>query len=152
MTTGPTTTIPNRRPRAAILLEVLLALSLAFTAGAVILGSLSSAVGALRRVRLEAQGADLAVTLFSEIQMGLVSVEDASTQPFEDEALADWTWQVVVTPFTTADEAIELSRVEVVVRHGPSGFVYRVAQLFDQSAASPTELARRTAAPAGGGP
>src|SRR5687767_5719919 len=62
---------PGRLPRGegvgAVLLEVLLALALFCGAAGVIMGSLTSSVRAVDRLRLEAQAADLAVTTLSEI-------------------------------------------------------------------------------------
>ncbi len=117
------------RRRAALLLEVVLALAVYVGMALAVLAGLASAVRSAEAVRLAARAEDLAVTLLSEVELGLVAMEDAGPEPFEDEALADWTWEVAVEPLPTELADLEVSRVEVVVRHGPSGYAYRLARL-----------------------
>jgi hypothetical protein len=65
-----------------VLLEVVIALALFFGAAVVVLVGLHSSVVAARKLRLEARGADLAVTLLSELQMGQLAVEDAGPDAY----------------------------------------------------------------------
>jgi hypothetical protein len=122
---------PHRR-RAAVLLEVILALVLFFSGGAVILGSLGSSINALQRVRLEAQGVDLGATLLSEIQMGLVDVADAGPEDYEDESLAGWGWQIVTSPSDRTGLDVRLTRVEIIIFNKTHGYTYRLAHLFPE--------------------
>lgn len=121
---------PRKRRQAAILLEVVLALTLLFTAGGVIVGSISSSLSALRYVKLEAQGSDLAVTLISLVQMGQIPVQDAAPQGFQDESLAGWTWQIATSPFGGVANDVQLTRVEIVVANASAGYTCRLTQLF----------------------
>lgn len=114
--------------RAAALLEVVLALALFFGVAVGILGGLSASVRAAREIRLDAQAADLAVTLLSEIQLGVVAVENDGPRPYE-EPLENWTWQVAITPVTGTLTDLKLTRVEVVVRNLPENYTYRLYHL-----------------------
>jgi hypothetical protein len=126
-------TVPKPQRRcAAVLLEVILALVLFFSGATVILGSLSSSINALRRVRLEAQGVDLATTLLSEIQMGLVDVADAGPEDYEDESLAEWGWQIVTSPSDNTALDVPLTRVEIIIFNKTHGYTYRLVHLFPE--------------------
>jgi len=58
------------RRSGVVLLEVVLALSIFFCASLALLAATNIALRTARRVQLEAQAADLAISLLSEIQMG----------------------------------------------------------------------------------
>jgi type II secretory pathway pseudopilin PulG len=125
--------------RAVALLEIVLALALFFGVAMAVLGGLSAAIRSARQVRSEAVATDLAVTLLSEIRMGLVGLEDAGPTPYEDEALAAWAWEVVVTP-VTADltTGIELSRVEIIIRNANENLTRRLYHLIAEAAPEAT--------------
>lgn len=115
----------DRRRRAVILLEVVLAMTLFFGAALVILAGLSSSLSGIQRVQMEAQAADLAVTLLSEVQMGMVQLVSDGPSGYEDPALADWSWQIAVEPYQERQLGLELpefQRVEVTIRHEPTGY------------------------------
>lgn len=118
-----------RRVGGIALLEVILAMTLFVAAAGVVLGGLAAGIRAARDVQTEVQAADLAVTVLSEIEMGLVPVEDNTPQPFEAPR-DEWTWQVVTAPVVGAYETPDLTQVQVVVVHVPSGYVYRLTQLL----------------------
>ena len=121
--------VPGGR-RAVALLEVVLALAIFFGVAAAVLGGLSACIRSAERVRREAQAADLAVTLLSEMQLGVVEVEDSGAMAYEDEALADWTWEVVVAPVVSNVTDLELTRVEITIRHTPGGYTHRLYYLL----------------------
>jgi type II secretory pathway pseudopilin PulG len=123
--------------RGAVLLEVILALVL-LAATAVIIGTgFNSAISSVDRQKLSAHAADLAITVFSEIQMGLRSPDSEGPEPF-DRPFDDWTWQLVRTPVENeAGEFGGLTRVEVIVRHDDPEFVHRLTQVLKLEKAAP---------------
>jgi type II secretory pathway pseudopilin PulG len=120
------------RARAVALLEVVLALAVFFGVAVAILGGLSMCMRSAREVRHEAQAADLAITILSEVQMGLTQIADAGPSPFEDPH-TDWTWQTVATPVPTTIDGTELTRIEIIVRNSVNGYAYRLYQLLPGS-------------------
>jgi len=126
---GPAAGVAARPGRAVALLEVVLALALFFGIAVPLLGGLSACVSAVRQSRLDARAADLAVTLLSEMQIGLVPVVDGGPTPFE-EPDQDWTWQVVTAPVDVVVEGASLVRVEVVVRRPDDGYAYRLYHML----------------------
>ena len=117
-------------PRAAVLLEVVLALTVFVGMAMTVLAGLSASVHSARYLGLQTRAADLAVTLFSEMELGLVSAEDAGPEAYEDEALADWTWQVAVQPVSSELPELELTSVEITIRHTPSGYTYTLCRML----------------------
>ncbi|MCX5661967.1 MAG: hypothetical protein NTW19_19990 [Planctomycetota bacterium] len=105
----------TRPRRAAVLLEVVLALALFLAGAAIILEGLSACLGAARDLRLKAQAQDLLVTVGSQIQMGLIAPSDAGPNPFDDPALEGWTWQVAVTSAETTIQNAGLKRAEISI-------------------------------------
>jgi len=147
MGTGCTTDFGDAGGRRAgvALLEVVLALALFFGVSVAILAGLSACVRSARDVRLEAEAADLAITLLSEMQLGAVEIEDAGPVAYEDETLQDWTWQVVVTPVVGNLTDLELTRVEIIIRNTPNDYTHRLYHLL-------TESSEETGMAFGGGP
>jgi len=122
------------RQRGIALLEVVLALAIFVGVAMAVCGGLSVSVRSARFVREEAQATDLAVTILSEIQMGLVQAADAGPTPFEA-PYADWTWQTVLAlGLPTGQEAADMPQVEVLVRNTPSGYAYHLYQLMPAGA------------------
>lgn len=120
----------RRRSRRGIaLLEVVLALAVFFGVAVTILGGLSVCLRSAQQVREEAVAADLAITVLSELQMGLLAVADTPATPFED-PFADWTWQTTVTPVEAVVPGLEMTQVEIIVRSTLDGFTYRLYQLL----------------------
>lgn len=125
----------RRRGKGVMLLEVVLALALFFVTAGVIFGGLDASIGALRRLRLEAQAADLAVTLLSEIQMGLVPAADDGPNSYpEAEALKDWTWQIVTAPAEQTVEGPPFKQVRIVIVNTARGYTYRLGRLMPDEA------------------
>ena len=122
--------------RGAVLLEVVLALAVFVGTAMAVLGGLSACVKSARNVGLEAQAADLAVTLLSELQLELLPVEDAGPELYEDETLQEWTWQVAVEPITTELAELEVTRVELTIRNTAYNYTYRLNYLLG---VAPTE-------------
>ncbi len=100
-----------------MLLEVLLALTLLAAGGAVILASLGSSARQTADLTRDAHGADLAVSILSQIQIGLIEPINDGPYP-ADPPHQDWTWEVLVEDvlMETEDDP-EMLRVEVIVRH-----------------------------------
>ncbi|MCD6303774.1 MAG: hypothetical protein J7M21_02290 [Planctomycetes bacterium] len=115
-----------------VLLEVVLAMALFFMGSLVVLAGLNTALRTGRRIDLEAQAEDLAVTLLSEIQMGLVAVVDDGPNPYDDEALAGWSWQVATEPIedTLGLDLPAQTLVEVIIRYDAEGYVYRLSEIM----------------------
>lgn len=127
MAPGPS---QRRGQRGAVLLEVVLALVLFVAAASVLTGGLSSSLDSLERLRVNTHAADLAVTVLSELQMGLKSVSLNGPQPF-DLPLEGWTWEVVSTPLESGfDEGEPVQNVEIIIRHDESALVYRLTQML----------------------
>ncbi|MBI5722771.1 MAG: type II secretion system protein [Planctomycetes bacterium] len=116
------------RKRGAVLLEVVVAMAIFFGCATIILGGLRNSIAAWESVKLESQAADLAISLVSEIQMGIR--EPASDGPRAyDAPLADWTWQVVVSPPAGLNQDLSLEsqliQVDAIVTHSPTGYARR---------------------------
>jgi hypothetical protein len=119
--------------KGAVLLEVVLALVLFVAAAAVLTSGLSSSLDGVERLRLQAHAADMAVSVFSELQMGIKSLALSGPQPF-DPPVEGWTWEAVATPLqmqqTESEEATPFKRIEVIVRHDAPAVVYRMSQVL----------------------
>ncbi len=117
----------TRRTAGVVLLEVVLSLTLLVAAVTTVAGALTRCHASANRLDLRGRTIDLAVTLRSEVMLGVI--EPAQTDPvaYEDEALADWTWQLDVE---TLDEIDRTVRVVGTVRHEPTGIRSRLAWLM----------------------
>jgi len=128
-------TPPPATRQGAVLLEVVLALVLFFAAMGVILAGLHRSILACDRLRLEARAGDLAVTLLSEVQMGLVPPTDAGPEAYTEEDLSDWTWQIITTPVSDTlapTEGPEFRQVEIVIANPLQGYTCRLVQLMPE--------------------
>jgi len=118
----------------AVLLEVVLALALLVSAAGVVAAGMSTAMRSASRMKLQAKAADLAVTLASQLRMGVVEEIDEGPQPYDDdeeqpiENLIDWTWEVATEP---VENLPDWERVTVMIRHEPSGTAYRLVELME---------------------
>ena len=119
-----------RRPHCgSVLLEVVLALTL-FAAAAVIIGTgLNASVNSAERLRQQAHAADLAITVMSELQMGVRSPAQPGPEAFPA-PFTNWTWEVVSTPLDAAPDAGSFATVEVIIRHTESELVHRLGQIL----------------------
>jgi len=125
-----------------------MALGLFFAVAVVLLGGLSACVKSVQRVRMTAQASDMAVSMLSQVQMGIVPVSDDGPNAY-DEPLQDWSWQIAVTPLamtSTATPVLDLSRVEVTIRNTPQGYTQRLYDIVP----TPMDVGSM-AAPADGG-
>ena len=140
-----------RRSSGVVLLEVVLALGVFFAAAAVILGGLNASIRAADRLQYEAQAADLAVSLLSDVQMGLMSLIDDGPNNYEEDILADWTWEIVVDPAEENPSAPPLLRVEVIIRNEVAGCTCRLVQLIPEEDDSGEEMMTSPTDALGGG-
>jgi len=112
-----------------VLLEVVLALVLFVGAAAVISTAINASLEGVMRQRLSTHAVDLAITVLSELQIGLRTSESPGPEhfavPFEH-----WTWQMATTARGDREtEPSDLTLVEVIVRHDDPPFVYRLSQI-----------------------
>ena len=134
--------------RGAVLLEVVLALVLFVAAATVLSVAMSSSMEALERQKRQLQAANLSISVFSELQLGIRSLAAVGPEPFRA-PFAGWTWQIASSP--TEDELGQgngLTRVEVVVQHLDSATTFRSCQIL--GAVHAPAAAPNTALPAGG--
>jgi hypothetical protein len=126
----PILPLKDRTKCGAVLLEVILALVLFAAAAAIIGAGIHSAINGVERQKLSAHAVNLAVSVISEIQMGLRTLESVGPEPFES-PFDHWTWQLVLAPTETeAGETSDLTRVEVIVRHDEPPLVHRLTQVL----------------------
>jgi type II secretory pathway pseudopilin PulG len=125
----------------AVLLEVVLALALFVTAATIITSGLNASLNGVERLRANTHAANLAVTVLSELQLGIKPATQSDPQPFEP-PFADWTWEILVAPETNSEEAGPFKRIEVVVRRldPPAAHsLFQVVAPGDSRADSPGE-------------
>ncbi len=138
----------NRRAffkRGAVLFEVVVALVLFVAAATVITGGLNAALRSVERLRLNAHAADLAVSVLSELQLGVKTWELTGPQPFEA-PFEGWTWEVIADAMATdLVAASPLQSVEVIIRHEESELVYRLSQMLPVAAPIPASETDRSA-------
>lgn len=116
--------------RAAVLLEVLLALALFVSAAAVMVSALNAALGSLERQRIGLHGLNLASSTLAEIELGIRPVASMAAKPMEP-PFEDWTVELVVTPLSGVDSGTgDLQKVEVIVRHLDPPLVQRLGQVL----------------------
>ena len=132
------------RRRGLALLEIVLSLALFVAASTAILGGLGACLRSAQDARLSATASDLAVTLLSEIQMGLVPLENDGPNEYEDERLTGWTWEVIVADaeaFDTEayDDGPVTQYVEVVVSCADPAYEYRLSDQIRPEDVEPEE-------------
>lgn len=133
--TGAVSPAVQTRCDGAVLLEVILASALFACSALILLAGLSASLRTADRVQVEAAGVDLVVSLLSEVQMGLVPLVDDGPNTYEQEDLADWTWEIAVI---TTEESLAnpdippMLRVTVTVRNQREGYAHSLSQLMQQ--------------------
>jgi type II secretory pathway pseudopilin PulG len=128
-------------------LEVLLALALFAGAAAVIGIGLKASIDGAERLRMSTHAGNLAVSVISELQVGIRSLADTGPEAFGP-PFDGWVWEVAAMPWGGSETKGEsLTRVEVIVRHEPTAFVYRLAQVIHASAAAGTREAVEVGVP-----
>jgi hypothetical protein len=122
-----------------VLLEVVLALVL-FAAAATIIGAgLNASLDGLERLRLNTHAANLAVSVVSELQMGIKTAGVEGAQPFLA-PYEGWTWEVSAGPAGAGQsDSSRLRKVEVAIRHGEPPIVYRLSQMLLLQASKPSK-------------
>ena len=122
-------------------MEVVLALVLFVAAATILTSALSSSLDSVERLRLNTHAADLAVSVMSELQLGIKSLALSGPQHFEA-PLEDWTWEAVSSPVQTElDESNPFKKIEVIIRHEEPSAVFRLAQILriDPSLVKPSD-------------
>jgi type II secretory pathway pseudopilin PulG len=134
------------RQRGTVLLEVLAALMLFVAAAAIITSGMNASLNSVERLRLNTHALNLAVSVISELQMGMKSLELGGVQPFEA-PFEGWTWEVLANPDLEgpAGQASPLRKVEVVIRHGDPALTYRLGQMLRVHQAIPSTEAKSSA-------
>jgi hypothetical protein len=143
--TGPTGSRSGPR-RGVVLLEVVLALVLFVGAAAVISTAINASLEGVVRQRLNTHAVDLAITVMSELQIGLRAPDSVGPEPFAV-PFEHWTWQLILAARGDREtEPSGLTLVEVVVRHDDPPVVYRLAQVLklEKPAAPPTKTGSTT--------
>lgn len=118
------------------LLEVLMALVLVVGAFSVITGGLQSAVDSVERMRNSVHGQNLAVSLLSQIQMGLVEAEDVEGAYFEA-PFEEWSYDIeteemqaeTIGFYSGSGPSIpEMLRVDVAIYRPDGRIIHRMSQ------------------------
>jgi hypothetical protein len=121
-------TVGRRRAGGAVLLEVILALVLFVAAAAIVTAGINASLDSVERQHRRAHAADLAITVMSELQMGLRSASLSGPTDFEP-PFDEWTWEAQLSASEVGGgEAPALTSVEVIIRHKQSPVVHRLAQ------------------------
>ena len=116
--------------RAAVLLEVLLALVLFVVAAAIITASMNASMEGVDRLKLNTHAGNLAVTVLAELQLGIRAADANGEETFE-KPFEEWTCEVARTGAETeSGESSGLTQVEVIIRRKNPDLVYRQAQLL----------------------
>ena len=124
------------RKRGAVLFEVVVALALFAGAAVVISSALNASLNSVERLRLNTHAANLAVSVLSELQLGIKTEAITGPQPFEP-PFERWTWEVIADPQESgATEAVPLRKIEVVIRHDEPEVTYRLSQMLPMESTS----------------
>ena len=125
----------------AVLMEVVFSVLLFAAAGAVIAGAMSASMSTLDRVRAGAYAENLAISILSQVQMGVVPATAAGPEVFEP-PFDNWTWELAVEPVAQPafEEAKPLLRVEVVVRQLDGVTVRRLVHWLPEGNANEEDL------------
>lgn len=100
-------------------------MTLFFAAASIVLTGTNRSIRAVFRLRRDIQATDLAVTLLSEIQMGLVEPADAGPEGY-DEPLENWTWEIVTTVLEDQPVEEDVMQVEIIITHSSTGYQRRL--------------------------
>jgi hypothetical protein len=129
-----TSVITNRKERASILLEVVLALALFVGAATVITAGINASIQAVERVRLQTHASNLAISVMSELQMHARPLAPFGPESFEA-PFQDWLYRIAVNQADeSATEADSARPIEVIVWNPNENVTHRLTQLFRASA------------------
>ena len=118
--------IGNRK--GAVLLEVVLSLALFFISAGVIVGAMQASVRAAERVRLQSRANNLAITVQSWMDVGLVEAAEAPAEEFD--SAPGWMWSVVAEPLDAGSSLkAPRQRVTIVIQRSDGGFRHEVSAL-----------------------
>lgn len=121
--------------RGAVLLEVLLALMLFAVTAAIITSSMNASMDGLERLKRNTHAANLAATVFAELELGQRAADASGEQAFE-KPFEEWTCEVArLGAENESGEASDLTQLEVILRHKDSDLVYRQMQWLKLPAA-----------------
>jgi type II secretory pathway pseudopilin PulG len=123
----------TRRRTGVALLEVVLSIGIFVGIASVVLLSFHACVRTANRLKLEAKAADLAVTLLSEVQMGLIERGESPPQALA-EPDEEWTWELRAAPAELAPDIMPLLRVEVILVNTERDFTYRLVHVMPDEA------------------
>jgi len=113
-----------------VLLEVILALILFVGAATIISSALTASLASVDRMKYSVHAANLAVTLLSEMQMGILPMQSSAPATFESPFEA-WIWEAQVsTDKTELETRVPLHEVEIIIRHESEPIVYRMKQFL----------------------
>lgn len=118
------------RNRGAVLLEVVLAMSLFFMTATFVMNGLNGSMGAVSTAKLEADAADLAVTVLSEVQLGLIPLNSDGPVAIDLKGYEGWAWQLVVEDSQNTTDLPELKQIAIVIRHDDEDFTHRTSHLL----------------------
>lgn len=124
--------------RGTILLEVIFAVTLFVSVALVVLQSMNSSVQAVGALRMEAQAADLAVTILSEMRMGMLQAIDTPAQNFQEPQWEDWTWKVATSGVSDVILGSQVKQVEVTITNTKTNYTYRLARLMSEDSGVPS--------------
>jgi type II secretory pathway pseudopilin PulG len=102
----------NQQPTAAVLLEVLLALTLFVMAAAVVGSAQHRALRAAHDMRVETQAANLVQTVLADLATGGIELANTPATAYDEED-ETWTYEILVEPVSDAEN---LKRVTVIVK------------------------------------
>ena len=114
--------------RGLALLEVLLALGVFIVAAVFVLDSLSGALRGVRTAQLEADAADIAVTITSQMQIGQLERVNAGPVAVEMPGYEQWTWQAAFEGLEDRLDLPQLKKLTLTVRSEADGFEHSVTQ------------------------
>jgi hypothetical protein len=122
---------PPVPPGGAILLEVVLSMAILVGVSAGMMLATHASFRAAETIELEAAAADLAVSLCSRIQLGLVP--PAADGPREFDQPAGWTWQIVTPeaapPADSPAQAAGFRLLEIVITNTARKYTYRLVHV-----------------------
>jgi hypothetical protein len=108
-----------------VLLELVLALAVFAATGLFVLDGLQAALRGAELVDRQAEAADLSVTVFSHLELGLIDAVTAEPKAFETPGQTQWTWALTVEGVEDLPDLASLRRVGLLLEHTPTGFRHR---------------------------
>lgn len=122
------------RRRGAVLIEAVLALGLLLLATGSVVSGLTAGVKAAERLEHDTHATDLAITVLSWIEMGLLPANAREPREF-DHPFRDWTHEIGIESLSSSvapggDASKPLARVRVTIRHEKSDRELSLSQLI----------------------